>query len=71
MNAVWLNVAQGRAVHAVDSGSKSVYALCTDDATLIAAGLEPFSESFQRYLGVGAEPEQVIADVPFRETRFD
>src|SRR5687768_8145042 len=28
---VWLNVTEGRAVHAVDPGSKNVYALCTDD----------------------------------------
>jgi hypothetical protein len=53
---VWLNVAEGRAVHAVDAGAGTPFTLCTDDATLMVAGLEPYSESLHRYLWISGEP---------------
>lgn len=53
---VWLDVARSRAVVPQDSGSGEAYRLCTDDAALLAAGLEPFSESRRRLLFVPGHP---------------
>lgn len=53
---VWLDVAHGRAVVPQDPGTGQAYALCTDDALLLSAGLEPFSESRRRLLSVPGQP---------------
>jgi hypothetical protein len=53
---VWLDVQNARAVGPCDAGSGEPYELCTDDAALLAAGLEPFTESRRRYLAVKGRP---------------
>ena len=53
---VWLDAPNARAVGPRDAGSGEPYELCTDDAALLAAGLEAFSESRRRYLAVKGRP---------------
>ena len=52
----WLDVAVGRAVVPRDAASGKAYGLCTDDALLMVAGLDTFSESATRFLSVPGEP---------------
>lgn len=54
---VWLDTANGRAVHAVGPDDNSTYRLCTDDRMLLAAGLEAYSGSLHRYLFVEGRPD--------------
>src|SRR5688572_4470490 len=65
---VWVDPRETRPVSPLDSGSGDGYFLCTDDAVLIAAGLDPYSESLHRYIGVRNHPEAgliaVTADAP-------
>jgi hypothetical protein len=59
---VWLDVAAGRAITPVDPGSGEPYELCRDDAALLVAGLEPFSDSRRRWLAVRGQPGAGFVD---------
>ncbi len=65
---VWLDARNARAVEPRDAGSGEPYVLCTDDVALVAAGLEPFSDSRHRYLAVKGRPAAgflaLTADTP-------
>lgn len=65
---VWLDVENARAVAPRDAGSGESYELCTDDAALMAAGLDSFSDSARRFLAVKGQPGagflSSLADIP-------
>jgi hypothetical protein len=53
---VWLDLTAGKPVTPRDAGSGEFYQLCTDDAALMVAGLDSFSESRRRFLAVKGQP---------------
>lgn len=65
---IWLDAARSEAVEPRDSETGAAYELCTDDARLMAAGLEPFSSSARRFLAVPDRPAAGllagVGDVP-------
>jgi hypothetical protein len=50
----------GRIVQPVDPESGQHFSLCTDDATLVAAGLPAYSQSLHRYLWTGSQANAPI-----------
>lgn len=54
--AVWLDVVHAKAVVPRDSSTGEAYELCTDDALLMVAGLDSYSDSPRRYLSVKGQP---------------
>jgi len=65
---VWLDATAGRAVTPIDPDTGEPYELCCDDAALLAAGLDSFSESRRRFLAVRGQPGAgfvaAVGDVP-------
>ncbi|MEO7701868.1 MAG: hypothetical protein ABIZ04_21795 [Opitutus sp.] len=53
---VWLDLQNARAVVPRDKESGAPFELCVDDAALMAAGLDSFSDSRQRYLAIRGRP---------------
>jgi len=66
---VWLDPAAAKPVVPQDPGSGETYQLCTDDGTLLARGLDTYSDSRRRFLSVPGQPSAgVVAptgDTPF------
>ncbi len=54
--AVWLDLPNARPVVPRDNNSGEPFELCTDDAFLMAAGLDSFSDSSRRFLAVKGQP---------------
>lgn len=54
---VWIDPVNGQAQMPRHGETGAVFALCRDDSELKAAGLEPFSQSRERFLSVAGHPE--------------
>ena len=57
---LFLNLSLDSSIHPRDAQTGEPWCLATDDATLVAAGLPPFSTSLARYLTAGGPNPRYI-----------